>query len=440
MKGVSPYSEYKDSKIPWVGAIPKEWNVSPLFSVAHESRSKNSEDSETNLLSLSYGRIIRKDINAVGGLLPASFSTYQIVRQDDIVLRLTDLQNDKRSLRSAIVPERGIITSAYLALSPTQVGPRFLSYLLRSYDLQKVFYSMGGGLRQSMQFWDLKWLPIVLPSVTTQESIVHYLDRETAKIDELTAKQERLIELLAEKRQAIITQAVTKGLGHSVPTKPSGIPWVPASPIHWTASRIKWTHPKQESGTSVNGTDVPAGSGHIGVLKTGAVSKGYFLASSSKTVVPEDVDRATCPVRGGTLIVNRANTPDLVGSTGVPETDIPTLFLSDKLWQIEFKEANTRFMYWWTKTDGYRSQIQFRRVGASSSMQNLSYSDFLTVDLAVPPLSEQGEIARYLDGRTKQLDTLALKAQQAISLLRERRSALISAAVTGKIDVREMAA
>ncbi|MFZ3454213.1 restriction endonuclease subunit S [Arthrobacter sp. 7Tela_A1] len=322
--------------------------------------------------------------------------------------------------------------------NPT-IHPSFLRYALAHANPEMQSLGQGSTFLE-LSSSALAGVSIPYQSLDKQKLTVDFLDRETAQIDRLIVRQERLIELLAEKRQAIVTQAVTRGLDPSAPTKPSGIPWVPASPIHWAASRIKWTHPKQESGTSVNGTDVPAGSGHIGVLKTGAVSKGYFLASSNKTVVPEDVDRATCPVRGGTLIVNRANTPDLVGSTGAPETDMPTLFLSDKLWQIDFKDANTRFMYWWTKTDGYRSQIQFRRVGASSSMQNLSYSDFLTIDLAVPPLSEQEEIAQYLDGRTKQLDVLAFKARQAIALLRERRSALISAAVTGKIDVREMAA
>lgn len=430
-----PYAAYKDSGIEWVGPIPVGWETRPLFAAARENTASNKAGVEFNLLSLSYGRIIRKDIAANDGLLPASFETYQIISRNDIVLRLTDLQNDKRSLRSALSPERGIITSAYLAVTPTGIRPTFLSYLLRAYDLQKVFYAMGGGLRQSMKFSDMKWLPVVVPPDPLQELITYYLDRETAQIDNLIVKQERLIKLLAEKRQAVITHAVTKGLDPMAPTKPTGIPWLGEVPAAWTVSRLKWTGPLQESGTSVNGMDMPAGPDEIGVLKTGAVSKGYFIPEANKTVVLEDIDRVSCTVRAGTLVVNRANTPDLVGSTGRTTIDFPLLFLSDKLWQIDFEQADVNFIFWWSKTDVYRSQIQFRRVGASSSMQNLSYPDFLTVDIALPNTAVQQRIAKYLDDRTAAIDLLSNKAVQTIDLLRERRAALISAAVTGKIAV-----
>src|SRR5690606_21676902 len=113
---------------------------------------------EKNLLSLSYGRIVRRDINSNEGLLPESFETYQIVDRNDIVFRMTDLQNDQRSLRSALVRERGIITSAYIAVRPKGINPSFLGYLIRAYDVQKVFYAMGGGLRQSLKFEELRRL------------------------------------------------------------------------------------------------------------------------------------------------------------------------------------------------------------------------------------------------------------------------------------------
>lgn len=116
---------------------------------------------EKNLLSLSYGRIVPKDINASDGLLPESFETYQIVMPNDEVFRFTDLQNDKRSLRSARVEERGIVTSAYTAFTPRSIHPPFFDYLMRGYDVSKVFYGMGGGLRQSLKFEDVRRLPVL---------------------------------------------------------------------------------------------------------------------------------------------------------------------------------------------------------------------------------------------------------------------------------------
>src|SRR5690625_5059945 len=152
MSKFKPYPEYKDSGIEWVGDIPKGWKVVPLFSVMSERRKPNIGLREKNLLSLSYGSIVNRDIDSLEGLLPASFETYQIIYPSDIIFRLTDLQNDKKSLRSAIAKAKGIITSAYLATICKTINAEYAQYLFRFYDLSKVFYSMGGGLRQSMRF------------------------------------------------------------------------------------------------------------------------------------------------------------------------------------------------------------------------------------------------------------------------------------------------
>lgn len=203
------YPGYKPSGVDWIGNIPTTWSVLPLFSVARHNRRSNRGMVESNLLSLSYGNIVDKDINTSEGLLPDSFETYQIVESDDVVFRLTDLQNDKRSLRSALVSARGIITSAYLSVKPEGIDPRYFAYAMRDADLRKVFYSMGGGLRQSMKFDDLRWLPVVCPPRADQEAVVDFLDRETAKIDKLIEQSKMLIEKLQKRRAAIIAAATT---------------------------------------------------------------------------------------------------------------------------------------------------------------------------------------------------------------------------------------
>ena len=190
------YPEYKDSEIEWVGDIPASWTVKPTFSVFDPSVSKNTEGQESTVLSLSYGNIVERDVDTNFGLLPESFNTYQIVRDGDLILRLTDLQNDKKSLRVGLVKQTGIITSAYLKLRSNQsIDSRFAYRLLHSYDTTKVFYGMGGGLRQSMKFEDFRRLPILVPPLEEQQKIANFLDHETPKIDTLIAKQEKLIEL-----------------------------------------------------------------------------------------------------------------------------------------------------------------------------------------------------------------------------------------------------
>lgn len=186
------YSEYKDSGIAWIGIIPRHWEVRSLSQMAKEHFISNKNIHNQNLLSLSYGKIVNKDINTTDGLLPASFDTYQIVEDGNIVLRLTDLQNDHRSLRVGLSTQKGIITSAYLALEVmTHVLPKYLYYLLHSTDIKKVFYSMGNGLRQSLNWAELRKLKCILPPFAEQQAIVDYLKAKTSKIEQYVAERER---------------------------------------------------------------------------------------------------------------------------------------------------------------------------------------------------------------------------------------------------------
>ena len=211
--------------IPWLSHFPSDWAVLPLFSLVEEVMERNDGGRVTNVLSLSYGKIVRRDISSNAGLLPESFDTYQIVQPGDIVLRLLDLQNDHESLRVGLVKEVGIVTSAYVAIRKrAPVNPDYLAYLLHTYDLLKVFYSFGGGIRQAMKFDDLKRLPILYPKLDDQNRIVSYLDNQTETIDRITGLRridksrgvvDDQITLLQEYRAALIHECVTGQ--HAVP-------------------------------------------------------------------------------------------------------------------------------------------------------------------------------------------------------------------------------
>lgn len=209
-KGLDPSAQTQESGVEWIGRIPANWSVRPLFSAAKEVYRSNKGMIESNLLSLSYGRVVRRDINAEEGLLPDSFETYQIIEDGEIVMRLTDLQNDQKSLRTALATERGIVTSAYVVIRPTDsLNSEYLAHLMRAYDIQKVFYSMGGGMRQSMKFSDLRRLPLLIPSLQEQKEICSSLHPKLARIDQLVSKTEQSIVLLKEQRSTLITAAVT---------------------------------------------------------------------------------------------------------------------------------------------------------------------------------------------------------------------------------------
>ena len=219
--------EMKDSGIAWIGAMPWAWKMNTIAQIFLQVKCKNTGLQEKNLLSLSYGKVKRKSIDTVEGLLPESFDGYNIIEKDDIVLRLTDLQNDHTSLRVGLAEERGIITSAYLTIrNRSNFCPKYLYYYLHSFDIAKGFYGMGAGVRQGLNWDGVKWLKILAPSVPEQERIAAFLDAECAEIDAVLEKTRASIEEYKKLKQAVITQAVTKGIRGDRPMKDSGIEWI----------------------------------------------------------------------------------------------------------------------------------------------------------------------------------------------------------------------
>lgn len=421
------YAKYKDSGVEWLGEVPSHWDLTTLHGSVVERSESNKGMVEDNLLSLSYGRIVQKDITSNDGLLPESFETYQLVRPGDIVLRLTDLQNDKRSLRSALVEETGIITFAYLAVTPRSANSRFMHYLFRAYDKKKVFYSMGGGLRQSMKFADLKRMPMLVPSVPEQTKIAAFLDRETKKIDELAKAFSGLIDLLKEKRQAVISHAVTKGLDPSVPMKDSGIEWLGMVPAHWSVQSIKWLSPVLR-GASPRPIDNPIFFDEEGEyawvrIADSTASNGILLETTQR--LSDLGSSLSVKLEQNTLFVSIAGTVGKPCITGIKAcihdgfVHFPKLKIDQKL-LFRIFEAGTCY----------------GGLGKMGTQLNLNTDTIGSIRIGVPPENEISEILSFIDNETSKLDRLLRQSEKTIQLLQERRTALISAAVTGKIDVR----
>lgn len=219
-KGLNPNVRMKDSGIPWIGMIPEHWETRTLSQMARVHFISNKNVHHQNLLSLSYGKIVCKDINTTEGLLPASFDNYQIVEDGNIVLRLTDLQNDHKSLRVGLSTQEGIITSAYLAIEAfTGILPKYLYFLLHSIDVKKVFYSMGNGLRQSLNWTELRKLKCIVPPIFEQQAIVDYIEAKLSKIDSCIADLQAEIDYLKEFKQRLISDVVTGQICVAEPQK-----------------------------------------------------------------------------------------------------------------------------------------------------------------------------------------------------------------------------
>lgn len=421
------YSKYKNSGVKWIGKIPEHWEVKLLSQMATLHYLSNKDVHHQNLLSLSYGRIINKDINGVSGLLPASYDTYQIIEDGNIVLRLTDLQNVQKSLRVGLCTQEGIITSAYLALQPrVTVLPAFLYLLLHTADIMKVFYSMGNGLRQNLNWGELRKLSCVLPPLAEQRAIVSYLDGKVGQIDTYIAKQTQQIELLKELKQAVIANAVTKGISNDnnyhTKLKQSGVSWIGEIPEHWEVKRAKNMFIRMAR--EVRDEDAV-----ITCFRDGQVTLRKNRRVDGFTESLKEIGYQG--IRKGDLVIHQMDA--FAGSIGVSDSDGKGTPVYICL-QPKGDCSNNYYMYLLREMarTGFIKSL-YRGIRERSS--DFRYETFAKLFLPIPPLPEQRAIVSYIEAQTANIDKLINAYQQQVERIKELKQRLISDAVTGKINV-----
>lgn len=421
----------------WLGDVPEHWNLKRFGYLFDENKKKNIGLKETNVLSLSYGNIKEKNIDDNKGLLPESFETYQIIEPNNIVFRFTDLQNDKRSLRSAISKYHGIITSAYIAVK-TKQNADFYNYLFRAYDLQKVFYSMGEGMRQSLKMDELNKMPVVLPNKDEQKRIVSFLDTETARIDTLIAKQEKLIELLEEQRKSIISHAVTKGLNPDAPMKDSGVEWLGEVPEHWMT-------PSSKHLLEIPITDGPHETPNfvddgIPFISAEAISKGKIDFDKKRGYITPELNaiysKKYSPKVEDIYMVKSGATTGKVAMVETTETF--NIWSPLAVFRCNKNKVLPKFLLAVFNSSHFYDALVLN--WSYGTQQNIGMGVLSNIEIPCPPLKEQAEIIQHLDVQNTKFDKLIGTQSQLIEKLKEYRSSIISHAVTGKIDVREFGA
>ena len=431
--------EMKDRGIEWIGAIPAAWGVHRIASHFQEIKEKNTDNAYSNALQFKMGRIIAKPQKWDEDETNETYSAYTVVHPNTIMINGLNLEFDFVTQRVARVECDGIITSAYIALSPRDdINAKYICYLFKSYDACRAFHSMGRGLRKILSYSELKNKPIVIPPLAEQERIAAFLDAECAEIDAVLEKTRASIEEYKKLKQAVITQAVTKGVRGDRPMKDSGIEWIGDIPAEWDVVRQKYFWNTVESGVSVNAADKPVdNSEQYGVLKTSAVSKFVFIPAEHKQVNLEEYGRVSCSVRADSIIASRMNTPELVGACGYVQNNYPNLFLPDRLWQITFKDGlSPKYAWYYLSGIRVRQYISSLSTGTSSSMQNISQSQYGNIFITIPDFEEQSEITKYLDEKCNSVDALITKKQQYLTEIENYKKSLIYEYVTGKKEVR----
>lgn len=431
--GLKPYPEYKDSGVPWLGEVPEHWETLPALAAYRRREVKNTGMVERTVLSLSYGRIIVKPPEKLRGLVPESFETYQIVDPGNIIVRTTDLQNDQTSLRIGHSQHRGIITSAYMCLDTTdRVSNEFGYQFLNAYDLLKIIYGFGSGLRQNLDFSDIKRMPVLVPPLSEQAAIVRFLDHADRRIRHYVRAKQKLIKLLEEQKQAIIHRAVTRGLDTNVRLKPSGIDWLGDIPEQWEVRKLHSLFGRHGSGTT------PAGDHYFGGdvpwVMTGDLKDGV-LTRTKRTVTRKalrDVPALRLYPAGSLLVAMYGAT---IGKTGILSIEACT---NQACCVLADPRHHANVAYLQAVVNIARPRLVQESYGGGQP--NINAEVVRSLRVPVPPRPEQDSIVIALGDTTKGLDETIDRADREMALLREYRTRLIADVVTGKIDVREAAA
>lgn len=443
------YLEYKDSGVEWLGEVPAHWEVKRLRYVAELNPSKSEVRSlsggtlvsfipmeaigEEGTLSLEQARILEDVIDG-----------YTYFRDGDVVVaKITPcFENGKAAVMRDLENGVGLGTTELCVIRPKEPAAtsKYLFCVVTSEPFRSLgesqMYGAGGQKRVPDDF--VRNFSIAWPPEEEQRDLASFLDYEAGKIDALIEEQRRLIELLKEKRQAVISRAVTKGLDPDVPMKDSGVEWLGEVPVHWDVVKLKYLITSFEQGWSPQCENIPRSSAdEWAVLKVGCVNHGRFSPEENKKL-PDYLDPDPgLSVRAGDVLISRANTRELVGSAAVVCEDHPGLMISDKIFRLKpGSSSDPGWLGFYLGSDQVRPEIEVEATGASSSMLNIGQSVIKEMSVPLPPRKEQMEILAWLTGALRVLEELQAEVEEALALLAERRAALISAAVTGKIDVR----
>lgn len=437
MSRYQSYPKYKDSGVEWLGKIPLDWNVVKLKYVSSLSTFKLSMPESTYVgmenISSGNGRYIVKDEVVPEGA-SISFS-----KGDVLFGKLRPYL-----AKSWLATFSGVCSSEFLVLRSHKLHPRFLNYYsLTNEFIERVNASTYGSKMPRASWEDIGLLPVPMCSYNLSEHISIFLDHETVKIDNLIDKQQQLIELLKEKRQAVISHAVTKGLNSEVPMKGSSVEWLGKVPAHWEVSPLKM-YVDTRKGVAFKSADF-SDSG-VKVVKASDIKErtirvpDVFLPQYFTFEYPKAVLNA-----GDIVISTVGSTPD-VKSSAVGQIGRLPLYLDGSLlnqntvvFSSKSKALNQTYLFYLIQTDIYRDHLDLHAHG-TANQASLNIADMLNFYFACPPLSEQAEIVEHIGKSNSHFEHLESNCKIAIKLIQERRTALISAAVTGKIDVRNWVA
>lgn len=426
------YNEYKDSGVQWIGEIPSHWDIQRWRFLLTENTVKNIDCKEKVQLQFKYGDIVRKANQDEDTDVLETISKYTVVAPDDIMINGLNLNYDFISQRVAQVRDNGVITSAYVSLRPTSLAySKYYTYFLKSMDFKKMFHGMGTGIRLTLSYNELKNQFIPFPSIDEQIAIASYLDTTIAKIDDFIAQQQKMIDLLNERKQIIINNAVTKGLDPGVPMKDSGVDWIGEIPEHWKVVKLKHVTSKIGSGsTPRGGAEVYQDSGVMFLRSQNVYNDGLKLDDVAHIVEGVHQKMKGTQVKYNDILYNITG-----GSIGrcccydrKKEANV-----NQHVSIVRPENIVAKFLMYNLQSDNAQRQLRETLKGGNrEGLAAVAFKEFLILTC---PKDEQCQIVSHIENMFVSIDQAIFNATKQISLLQERKQIIINEVVTGKVKV-----
>lgn len=434
------YPEYKDSEIEWLGKIPSGWLLKKAKYIFQRVQ-RPLRDIDGVVTAFRDGQVtLRTNRRTDGFTNSVKEIGYQGVRRNDLVIHAMDGFAGAIGVSDSD-GKCSPVCSVCIPCNNQSVNMYFYGYLVRQLAVTDFILSLAKGIRErstEFRFSEFSGLMLPIPPIYEQNQIAAFLDHETAKIDNLIEKQQQLIELLKEKRQAVVSHAVTKGLNPDVPMKDSGVEWLGEVPEHWIVRRLKHTAnlqsgiPKGKDLTGKNSISVP-------MLRVANVQDGYLDLEDVHAIDIEPSQLERYLLRDGDVLMNEGGDNDQLGRGAVWTASIDNCIHQNHVFAIRPQNIESDWLDMLTRA-AYAKFHFYRVAKQSTNLASISSTNIKETPLLIPPVEERVEILKFIKlqlGRLKKSEELSVNQ---VALLQERRTALISAAVTGKIDVRDWVA
>ena len=423
------YPSYKDIGVVWLGEIPELWDARRLGFYFDERREKVS-DKVFSPLSVTKNGIVPQLENAAKS--DDGDNRKKVCKGDFVINSRSD-----RKGSSGLSALNGSVSLINTVIQPKNINENYIHYLLKSQPFQEEYYRYGKGIVAdlwSTNYSEMKNIIICSPTLEEQQQIANFLDKTTAKIDTLIEKQTKLIEILKEKRQAVISHAVTKGINPNAKMKDSGVEWLGEIPEHWEIPKIKYIAKTDSGGTPTSSMrEEYYTNGMYPWIRTTDLNNSELFTTPIKITQRAIMDTACNIIKEGSVLIGMYGGAGTIGKHSLLRF---TATINQAVCSITpSHKMISEYLHYFIEF--YRP---FWMIGAMGTRKdpNIGQDTINNRHIINPPLEEQEQIVNYLDNKTSKMDKLIEKANKSIELLKEKRTALISAAVTGKIDVREL--